>query len=185
MSETELIKNLFPKKSHWVPGYNAAVLTLDGMKVAEDFDTWHPAIPGGGNAYEVPRGLYNPQTHHLIILSTPDDARERNDSDTWPEMATQGELHTDQKAYWLAEAERAGIPVSKTDFLWVTPDLQYEDLYEAIRGGGFHPDQYVLDPDPRSRGLRKALQPVTPPKSQPMEQLNLFSNVSRLRDVLK
>ena len=121
------------KRSHWIDGYHAAVITKDGnMLVAENPHSAHvQAFPEEEvhNALinrNYWRGLYNPYTKSVLHMSTPDEYKEMKAG--MVELAPlHGGILTEQHDYydnnWKAAAKRSNIPISDVKLVsWNTSE---------------------------------------------------------------
>lgn len=121
------------KRSHWIDGYHAAVITKDGnMLVAENPHFAHvQAFPEeevhsaliNRNYW---RGLYNPDTESVLHMSTPDEYKKMQAG--MVELAPlHGGILTEQHDYydnnWKAAAKKSNIPISDVKLVsWNTSE---------------------------------------------------------------
>jgi len=132
------------KTSHWIRGYNAAIINQHGqMEIAQsdpdriyydDEDDDEPTKEWNDTHWDIGgfpnwRGLYNPETKDLIHMTSPEEYHKitggegewynfaENNRPEYPfeEEAVNPEGHKD---VWMNAAKEAGIPVSSVRFMY-------------------------------------------------------------------
>jgi hypothetical protein len=140
------------KKSHWVDGYHAAVITGDGkMFVSDDPHHAHiQALPDKEQGIALMRrdywrGLYNPETKTILHMSDPHEYEKMRTEqvEIAPDgggILTQDDDYYDDK--WRTAAEEANIPVEDVKLLKWNTSEDYPSWNNSNRSNS--PEQFKI-----------------------------------------